>query len=436
MTNRIGKALAIGLSAGLIYAGGGKLVEYIQGGFSEQYDHPKQVDKKKSVFELPHYTAAGNILEISEADGAYHISVQIQSEGTEPDALSALDCVSTCKRTLLVNPKSINDPYREDLERLIKSELPKGDGVVKTIGTFYVTNVKQGNTYMAAVQALSVLTTEARLQYHGTTGTGHEAPPQPSSSSEPPSENFFDKIKPYVPIIMKYVDLEDMVKVNEIIENFKDGALDGVLELSRRVNWKKYHEDKQPTELETLIKEMRSLVAAGYEGRNDAQTNNDGVKTVKTEDVLGILVGGRSYGGVVKLRVKLEDHPELQQDKDGTVILEVNHTTKRSADDQVLLRAFLGKYNWQGCRKNPCGEYGFNGEILPSPTPQKDGVKYVLHRFELANEGMKGEDDMVKDPTPEPRQWEEPAAKRKEDNHRIEMPGLFTILGRGIRSTF
>ncbi|MBI3032595.1 hypothetical protein HYY69_03910 [Candidatus Woesearchaeota archaeon] len=431
--NRIVRALAAGAAACVLYASGSKLVEYVQGFFSSRDDHTESTKADQNPFELPHYTALGKVLDISEVGGVYHLEVEIQAEGSDQDALSTLDCASSCKRTLVVNSNGINAPYRGDLERLVHGELPKGEGVVSTYGTFYVTTVKQGETYMAGVQALSVVTSEKRLLFNGSIYVKNEAPTtQAPVTSE---ETIIDKIKPYFPIIMKYVDVDDVVKVHEIIENFKDGALDGVLELSRYVNWKKYRQEKQPAELERLLQEIKNIVDA----HTPKETDYQGEKTLKTEEVMGTLIGGKRFGRRVKLRVNLEDNLDVPVDAQGYAVLEVNEITTMTPGNRYLLEGFLGKHNWSGCRKNPCGEYGFSGEILPAKVAATNGTKYTVYTLDLNNGHVKGDDDMQPKQAPQQKHSEEePVASKTNDQRKEEheppMPGLLTVLGRGINS--
>ncbi len=432
-----GLVAAVG-AALVLYGVGGRVVDYAKHFFSSE------PDKNANIFEEKHYTASGRIVNVTKTEGAYLLETEIAAgEETEQDALGALGCVSTCKRTLYINAKSINEEYKSDLEKIARADLKVWDGMLALQGTFFVTETQQGQAYMAAVQSVAIDVTEKRLVSY------HRSDASPSSSNDGNKPGLFDKIKPYLPYIMKYIDVEDVAKVNRIIENLKDGALDGLEALSERINWKKYNADKEAGRIDDRLE--RVLLRVVYEPPNTLAAT---VRSeVKTEDIIGVLVGGKQYGSRVKLKVSIEDHPELKQDKKGVVTFEVNEHTSLTPEGQALLRSFLGKYTEKGCRTNRCGEYTFSAKILPTMLP---GDKYTLHSIEISNSGMKAlQDDMEGKPFDE--QPEQPRAMRlpfgrgdiavdvkdepKKDDDKEEQPekkrsrGLIDVAAKGVERT-
>lgn len=387
--------LVAAVGAAIVLYGGGRVVDYAKHFFSSEPDKNADIRLEK------HYTASGKIVNVTKTEGAYLLEAEITgAEGTEQEALSVLGCVSSCKRTLYVNAKSINEEYKTDLEKIARADLRVWDGMLALQGIFYVTETQQGQAYMAAVQSVAVDVTEKRLlSDHGITGTSSS-----SSSSNGSEPGLFDKLKPYLPYIMKYIDLEDVTKVNRIIENVKDGTLDGLEALSERINWKKYQADKQAGKIDDMLEKLLQRVS--YAPPN---TLDDAVESeVKTEEILGTLVGGKQYGDNVKLIVSIEDHPELKKEKKGVVTLEVNQHTSLTPKNQALLQSFLGRYNQDGCRTSRCGEYTFSATILPAQLP---GDKYTLDSIQISNSHMKSADDDMDGKLPS-KQPEQPNAMR------------------------
>lgn len=350
-----------------------------------------------SVFQQENkYEARGKLKSIREVNGGYILETEILGSQSQPEALTTMECASDCNRLVYVTAQDIDQKVKSHFESLVKSDFQSLDNLFSFYADLYVTDRKEGDAYSGAVVKIGYSPRENGLLMDYI--RNQNKVPTAGNGETRDGNTLFGNIEKYIPLLMRYVDADDLKRVDQIIENVKDGSLDGLLELSKIINWKQYQEEKRTGAVKEKIDSsgQRYLVITPENLSVLSSKPNTLDETVdnetKTEEVTGTLVGGKQYGRTVELRVKVKYHPELNESKAGIITFQLDSRTKLSPQDQDVLLSFLGKYTLEGCRRRKCGEYTFSADILPSPG---QGGVYFLDAIELGNSDMKSTyDDM------------------------------------------